>query len=251
MAEPKSRNAASCLIVAVVLIVLLLAPVALFWFFVRSLEGERVSVESGSILELDLSAVTGEGPAGIDLGPLFGDRSDVALGPGADHRRRRRGRRHRGHADRAARRVHGVGVGRGDPGPPRSVPRGRQADPRPARGRRPRRPHLLPRHRRRPGVDRAGHRRRDQRPRGRVAVLPRHARQAPHRARGDHDGELQERRRAVPQLRDEPLHAGVDARRCSPPRTRASSSGWRRAASASRPQIESAARGRPCSPPAR
>ena len=72
MAEPKSRNLSSCLIVAIVLIVLFLAPVALFWFFVRSLEGEPAAVESGSILELDLSAVTGEGPAGIDLGPLFG-----------------------------------------------------------------------------------------------------------------------------------------------------------------------------------
>ncbi len=55
-----------------VLVILFLAPVALFWFFVRSLDGEPVSVESGSVLELDLAAVTGEGPAGVDLGPLFG-----------------------------------------------------------------------------------------------------------------------------------------------------------------------------------
>ena len=72
MTEPKSRNLSSCLIVAVVLFVLLMAPIAMFWFFVRSLEGEPASVESGSILELDLSAVTGEGPTAIDFGPLFG-----------------------------------------------------------------------------------------------------------------------------------------------------------------------------------
>jgi protease-4 len=70
--EKKSRNVTSCLIVLVVLVILFLAPIALFWYFVRSLEGEPVSVESGSVLELDLSAVTGEGPSGIDLGPFFG-----------------------------------------------------------------------------------------------------------------------------------------------------------------------------------
>jgi protease IV len=70
--KPKSRNAASCLIVLAVLLVLLLVPVSLFWYFVRSLEGERVSVTSGSVLELDLGTVTGDGPAGIDFGPLFG-----------------------------------------------------------------------------------------------------------------------------------------------------------------------------------
>jgi protease-4 len=71
MAEAKSRNLTSCLIVAVVLVILFLAPIALFWFFVRSLEGEPVRVEKGSVLELDLATVTGEGPAGVDLGPFF------------------------------------------------------------------------------------------------------------------------------------------------------------------------------------
>jgi len=73
MAEPKSRNAASCLIVLVVLLLLLIVPVAIFWFFVRSMQGgARPSVASGTVLEVDLDAVTGEGPAGIQLGPLFG-----------------------------------------------------------------------------------------------------------------------------------------------------------------------------------
>src|SRR4029078_7383918 len=72
MAQPKSRSA-GCVIAAAVLLVLLLAPVALFWYFVRSLEGGHpVSVESGSVLELDLGAVSGEGPSAIDLGSLFG-----------------------------------------------------------------------------------------------------------------------------------------------------------------------------------
>ena len=72
MAEPKTRNAASCLIVVAVLFVLLLVPVGLFWFFVRSLEGEQVSVTRGTVLELDLSGVASEGPSGIDFGPFFG-----------------------------------------------------------------------------------------------------------------------------------------------------------------------------------
>jgi protease-4 len=71
MAEPKSRNAASCLIVIAVLLVLFMVPVALFWFFVRNLEGQRVSVTKGTVLELDLSGITSEGPSAIDLGPLF------------------------------------------------------------------------------------------------------------------------------------------------------------------------------------
>jgi protease-4 len=72
MAEAKSKNATSCLIVLAVLIVLFMVPVALFWFFVRSLEGERVTVGSGTVLELDLAGVAGEGPSRIDFGPLFG-----------------------------------------------------------------------------------------------------------------------------------------------------------------------------------
>ncbi|HVR29868.1 MAG TPA: signal peptide peptidase SppA [Thermoanaerobaculia bacterium] len=72
MAEPKTRNATGCLIVILVLVLLLLVPVALFWFFVRSLEGQRVKVASGSVLEVDLGAVAGEGPSGLRLGPLFG-----------------------------------------------------------------------------------------------------------------------------------------------------------------------------------
>jgi protease-4 len=72
MAQLKSRSA-GCVIAAAVLLVLLLAPITLFWFFVRSLEGGHpVSVASGSVLELDLGAVSGEGPSGIDLGALFG-----------------------------------------------------------------------------------------------------------------------------------------------------------------------------------
>ncbi len=72
MAEAKSRNVTSCLIVLVVLVILFMAPVALFWFLVRNFEGKPVSVASGSVLELDLAGVTGEGPAGVDFGPLFG-----------------------------------------------------------------------------------------------------------------------------------------------------------------------------------
>ena len=75
MAETKSRNTAGCLIVIAVLLLLLMAPIALFWLFLRSLEGEPVSVSSGTVLEVDLSAVSGEGPGGLQLGPWFGPSS--------------------------------------------------------------------------------------------------------------------------------------------------------------------------------
>jgi protease-4 len=77
MVEPRARNVAGrnvagCLFVVAVLLLLLMVPIALFWFFVRSFQdGGRVAVSSGTVLEVDLSAVTGEGPSGLALGPLF------------------------------------------------------------------------------------------------------------------------------------------------------------------------------------
>jgi protease-4 len=72
MVEQKPRNTAGCLIVVAVLVVLLLVPILLFWLLVRSLDGGPVSVASGTVLEVDLAAVAGEGPGALDLGPLFG-----------------------------------------------------------------------------------------------------------------------------------------------------------------------------------
>lgn len=72
MSEKRSKSSAGCVLVAVVLLILLLVPVVLFWLLVRSLEGERVTVSAGTVLELDLSAISSEGPAPLDVGTLLG-----------------------------------------------------------------------------------------------------------------------------------------------------------------------------------
>ena len=70
MAEGSTRNARGCLIVALVLLVLMMVPVVVFWLFVRSFEVDDVEVSSGTVLEVDLGAVFGDGPAAVDLGPF-------------------------------------------------------------------------------------------------------------------------------------------------------------------------------------
>ncbi len=71
MPDDPAKKRKGCLIVAVVLLLLLLIPVTLFWLMVRSFEQQETHVDGGSVLEINLSQLSGEGPAEIDFGPLF------------------------------------------------------------------------------------------------------------------------------------------------------------------------------------
>ncbi|MEE2778122.1 MAG: S49 family peptidase [Acidobacteriota bacterium] len=72
MDEGTSRNARSCLIVAAILVLLMMVPVVFFWVLLRSFEADEIEISGGTILEVDLGAVVGDGPFPVDLGPFFG-----------------------------------------------------------------------------------------------------------------------------------------------------------------------------------